>query len=86
MLDWVDTVWPADLKAQQRDDTNQTRTMKYPKASGWVSVLFSRWPPSVLGPNTLHLQNRGLMFRLRPILGAKVLPDERGGLLYGFPY
>ncbi|EDQ89316.1 uncharacterized protein MONBRDRAFT_25364 [Monosiga brevicollis MX1] len=36
MLDWVDTVWPADLKAQQRDDTNQTRTMKYPKASGWV--------------------------------------------------
>ena len=30
-LDWVDTVWPPDMKATHKDATNNLLTMKYPK-------------------------------------------------------
>eukprot|EP00730_Choanoeca_flexa_P008151 TRINITY_DN12451_c0_g2_i4.p1 TRINITY_DN12451_c0_g2~~TRINITY_DN12451_c0_g2_i4.p1 ORF type:complete len:963 (+),score=229.57 TRINITY_DN12451_c0_g2_i4:124-3012(+) len=39
-LDWVDTVWPSELKAQQREQSNATDKMKYPKVQNvWYHVL-----------------------------------------------
>jgi F-box/leucine-rich repeat protein 10/11 len=30
-IDWIETSWPAALRAEQRDECNNVSTMKYPK-------------------------------------------------------
>ena len=35
-IDWVESVWPRDLKDNHSDSTNNIKTMKYPKVQKYV--------------------------------------------------
>ena len=38
-LDWVNLVWPSELRAKQKDPTNDMRRMMYPKVQKSVLSL-----------------------------------------------
>lgn len=77
-VDWIDTVWPADKKAQ--DDYPKVIDSYYGWLCGWCPprrvVLFrpfDRSPLTIITTTT------------KPT-GAAVLPDGRAGLLHGLAH